>query len=48
MNPTSSPTPPSPFDILAHVPVWVWAILALILVLGGQQSREQLVGRPGC
>lgn len=45
MNTTASHTPPSLFDILAHVPAWVWAILALILVLGGQQSREQLVGR---
>lgn len=45
MNTTASHPAPSLSDILAHVPVWVWAILALILVLGTQQSREQFIGR---
>ncbi|MDN3919870.1 hypothetical protein QWJ38_06200 [Pelomonas sp. PFR6] len=32
--------------ILAHIPVWVWAILAFILVMGLIQSRDRLMSRP--
>lgn len=41
MNPTA--TPPSLLTILSFVPLWVWAILALILVLGTLQTRPQLM-----
>jgi hypothetical protein len=30
---------PSPADIIVHTPVWVWAILAVILVRGAQATR---------
>lgn len=29
--------------ILQHTPAWVWALLAGLLVLGGQQSRDRAV-----
>lgn len=45
MNTPLPHDPPGLFDILAHVPLWVWAVLTLILVLGTQQSRDQLVSR---
>lgn len=39
----------SPLDaltqIFSHVPVWVWFILALLIVLGTRQSRPQSVTR---
>ncbi len=39
----------SPIDaltqIFAHVPVWVWVILAVLIVLGTRQSRPQQVTR---
>ncbi|RQO56357.1 hypothetical protein DBR47_17685 [Paucibacter sp. KBW04] len=31
--------------ILGHVPLWVWAILALLLALGLKQSRDQHLPR---
>jgi len=31
--------------ILSHVPAWVWAILAFILVMGFIQSRDQQMAR---
>ncbi len=31
--------------ILSHIPTWVWAILAFILVMGVRQSRDQLMSR---
>ncbi|WAC75592.1 hypothetical protein OU995_13200 [Roseateles sp. SL47] len=40
---------PSPLDILTqiaiHVPLWVWGVLALLIVIGRQQSRTQVVSR---
>lgn len=40
---------PSPLDaliqIVTHVPVWVWVILAVLIVLGTRQSRPQQVTR---
>jgi len=32
-------------QILAHVPTWVWAILAFIVVMGIKQSRDQSMSR---
>lgn len=32
-------------QILAHVPTWVWAILAFIVVMGVRQSRDQSMSR---
>lgn len=31
--------------ILAHIPLWVWAILALLVALGVKQSRDQWLPR---
>jgi len=31
--------------ILGHIPLWVWAILALLLALGFKQSRDQFLPR---
>lgn len=31
--------------ILAHIPTWVWAVLAFIVVMGVLQSRDQLMAR---
>ena len=38
--------------ILSHIPTWVWAILAALIVMGIVQSRDQLASakrpeRPG-
>lgn len=35
---------PSLSIILAHVPIWVWGILAFILVMGWRQSRHSAMG----
>lgn len=35
---------PSLSIILAHVPTWVWGILAFILVMGWRQSRRSAMG----
>lgn len=36
---------PSISIILAHIPTWVWAVFAFILVMGVIQSRDQLMAR---
>ncbi len=33
------------FEILRHTPLWVWALLALLLVLGATQWRDRAVTR---
>ncbi len=38
-------TTPDLFTILQHTPRWVWALLALLIVLGLIQSRDHVVGR---
>jgi len=37
--------PPIISAVVSHVPTWVWAILAFILVMGVRQSRDQLIAR---
>src|SRR6218665_1697128 len=42
----SEPAMPSLSLILQHIPTWVWAVLAFILVMGVRQSRAQRMSRP--
>jgi hypothetical protein len=35
--------PPTLLDILAHTPLWVWALYAFVLFMGWQRSRERIV-----
>jgi hypothetical protein len=36
---------PFALSVLSHTPVWVWALLALLVALGLQQMRAQIVTR---
>ncbi|MDR3470325.1 MAG: hypothetical protein P4M09_01305 [Devosia sp.] len=38
---------PGPLDIVSHTPLWVWAVLVVLVGFGWRRTREREIGLPG-